>query len=107
MTRELICIGCPMGCRLAAEIEDGVVTHVTGNTCRRGEEYAKKECVAPMRTVTGTLPVRTNGEVPKEKVLAVADALRRATAQAPIHAGDVVLRDVCGTGVDVIAVKSL
>ena len=76
MTRELICIGCPMGCRLAAEIEDGVVTHVTGNTCRRGEEYAKKECVAPMRTVTGTvalrggrlpvLPVRTNGEVPKE-----------------------------------------
>ena len=101
MTRELICIGCPMGCRLTAEIA----------------EYAKKECVAPMRTVTGTvalrggrlpvLPVRTNGEVPKEKVLAVADALRRATAQAPIHAGDVVLRDVCGTGVDVIAVNSL
>ena len=117
MTRELICIGCPIGCRLTAEIEDGAVTHVTGNTCRRGEDYAKKECVAPMRTVTGTvalrggrlpvLPVRTNGEVPKEKVLAVADALRRATAQAPIHAGDVVLRDVCGTGVDVIAVKSL
>ena len=117
MTRELICIGCPMGCHLAAEIEDGVVTRVTGNTCRRGEEDAKKECVAPMRTVTGTvallggrlpvLPVRTNGEVPKEKVLAVADALRRATAQAPIHAGDVVLRGVCGTGVDVIAVKSL
>ena len=117
MTRELICIGCPMGCRLTAEIEDGVVTRVTGNTCRRGEEYAKKECVAPMRTVTGTvallggrlpvLPVRTNGEVPKAQVLAVADTLRRATAQAPIHAGDVVLRDVCGTGVDVIAVKSL
>lgn len=117
MTRELICIGCPMGCRLTAEIADGVVTRVTGNTCRRGEEYAKKECVAPMRTVTGTvalrggrlpvLPVRTKGEVPKEKVLAVADALRRATAQAPIHAGDVVLRDVCGTGVDIIAVKSM
>lgn len=117
MTRELICIGCPMGCRLTAEIEDGAVTQVTGNTCRRGEDYAKKECVAPMRTVTGTvalrggrlpvLPVRTNGEVPKEKVLAVADALRRAMAQAPIHTGDVVLWDVCGTGVDVIAVKSL
>ena len=105
MTRELICIGCPMGCRLTAEIEDGVVTRVTGNTCRRGEEYAKKECVAPMRTAT--VPVRTNGEVPKAQVLAVADALRRATAQAPIHAGDVVLRDVCGTGVDVIAVKSM
>ena len=58
MTRELICIGCPMGCRLTAEIEDGAVTHVTGNTCRRGEEYAKKECVAPMRTVTGTVALR-------------------------------------------------
>ena len=103
MTRELICIGCPMGCRLTAEIEDGAVTHVTGNTCRRGEEYAKKECVAPMRTVTGTVALR-GGRLP---VLPVADALRRATAQAPIHAGDVVLRDVCGTGVDVIAVKSL
>ena len=117
MTRELICIGCPMGCRLTAEIEDGVVTRVTGNTCRRGEEYAKKECVAPMRTVTGTvallggrlpvLPVRTNDEVPKAQVLAVAEALRKTTAQAPIHAGDAVLRDVCGTGVDIIAVKSM
>ena len=93
MKRELICIGCPMGCHLTAEIENGVVTRVTGNTCRRGEDYAKKECVAPMRTVTGTvalrggrlpvLPVRTNGEVPKEKVLAVAEALRSAVAQAP------------------------
>ena len=90
MKRELICIGCPMGCHLTAEIENGVVTRVTGNTCRRGEDYAKKECVAPMRTVTGTvalrggrlpvLPVRTNGEVPKEKVLAVAEALRSAVA---------------------------
>lgn len=117
MTRELICIGCPMGCRLTAEIENGVVTHVTGSTCRRGEDYAKKECVAPMRTVTGTvalrggklpvLPVRTNGEVPKAQVLAVAEALRNAVAQAPVHAGGVVLQNVCGTGVDVIAVKSM
>ena len=117
MKRELICIGCPMGCHLTAEIENGVVTRVTGNTCRRGEDYAKKECVAPMRTVTGTvalrggrlpvLPVRTNGDVPMEKVLAVAEALRSAVAQAPVRAGDVVLRNVCGTGVDIIAVKSM
>lgn len=117
MTRELICIGCPMGCRLTAEIENGIVTQVAGNTCRRGEDYAKKECVAPMRTVTGTvaalggrlpvLPVRTSGEVPKAQVLAVAEALRHVTVHAPVHAGDTVLRDVCGTGVDVIAVKSI
>ena len=108
--RELTCIGCPMGCQLRATLEDGVVTAVTGNTCPRGDAYARKECVHPERTVTGTVrvlggplpvvPVRTQGEVPKEKVLEVARAL-----------GDVykrqVLADVCGTGVAVVATKNI
>ena len=86
--RELTCIGCPMGCQLRATLEDGVVTAVTGNTCPRGDAYARKECVHPERTVTGTVrvlggplpvvPVRTQGEVPKEKVLEVARALHHA-----------------------------
>ena len=53
--RQLTCIGCPMGCQLTATIENGVVTTVTGNTCKRGDSYARKECVAPARTVTGTV----------------------------------------------------
>ena len=83
--RELTCIGCPMGCQLRATLENGVVTAVTGNTCPRGDAYARKECVHPERTVTGTVrvlggplpvvPVRTQGEVPKEKVLEVARAV--------------------------------
>ena len=52
MKQELICIGCPMGCQLTAEVENGVVTSVTGNTCPRGDAYARRECVAPVRTVT-------------------------------------------------------
>ena len=74
--RQLTCIGCPMGCQLTATLEDGVVTAVTGNTCKRGDSYARKEGVAPARTVTGTVrctggaaavvSVRTAGEVPKE-----------------------------------------
>ena len=113
MKRELICIGCPMGCQLTAEVENGVVTSVSGNTCPRGEAYAKKECVAPARTVTGTvaiegaalpvLPVRTAGEVPKALVHEVARALRTVTAAI----GDVVLQNVCGTGVDVVASKNV
>ena len=39
--RELTCIGCPMGCQLRATLEDGVVTAVTGNTCPRGDAYAR------------------------------------------------------------------
>ena len=53
--RQLTCIGCPMGCQLIATLENGVVTSVTGNTCKRGDSYARKECVAPARTVTGTV----------------------------------------------------
>ena len=111
--RELTCIGCPMGCQLRATLEDGVVTAVTGNTCPRGDAYARKECVHPERTVTGTVrvlggplpvvPVRTQGEVPKEKVLEVARALHHAAVPAPVQAGQVVLADVCGTGVAVVA----
>ncbi len=117
MKQELICIGCPIGCQLTAEVENGAVTAVTGDTCPRGAAYARKECVAPVRTVTGTggafrarragLPVRTNGKVSKALVFDVARALGTVTVQAPAAIGDVVLRDVCGTGVDVTAAKNM
>lgn len=83
----------------------------------RGDAYARKECVHPERTVTGTVrvlggplpvvPVRTQGEVPKEKVLEVARALHTAAVPAPVQAGQVVLADVCGTGVAVVATKNI
>ena len=114
---ELTCIGCPMGCPLIVTMEDGAVASVTGNTCPRGDAYARRECVAPVRTVTGTvaiegaalpvLPVRTNGEIPKTQVFDVARALRTVKVQAPIAIGDVVLQNVCGTGVDVVAAKNM
>ena len=114
---ELTCIGCPMGCPLIVTMEDGAVASVTGNTCPRGDAYARRECVAPVRTVTGTvaiegaalpvLPVRTSGEIPKALVFDVARALRTVKVQAPIAIGDVVLQNVCGTGVDVVAAKNM
>ena len=114
--KELTCIGCPRGCTLKIE-RDGDGWSVTGNTCPRGDAYARRECVAPVRTVTGTvaiegaalpvLPVRTNGEIPKTQVFDVARALRTVKVQAPIAIGDVVLQNVCGTGVDVVAAKNM
>ena len=116
--RELTCIGCPMGCQLTAVMDGSRVTEVTGNTCPRGDAYARKECTHPARTVTGTvrvtggaLPggsVRTRGAVPKERGLAdVARALCRVHLMAPVHAGDVVIPNVLGTGVDVVATRSV
>ena len=111
--RQLICIGCPLGCMLSATLENGTVTAVSGNTCRRGDEYARKECTAPERTVTGTVrvngsavpvvSVRTSSPIPKEKVLELAALMGKLTVQAPVCPGDVLVADVLGTGSDLLA----
>jgi CxxC motif-containing protein len=114
---ELTCIRCPMGCRMTATVENGSVTAVTGNTCRRGKEYAMTEAVAPVRTVTSTVlclggvrpvvAVKTVPEVPKARVFDVMDVIRRIRVKAPVHIGDVLLRDAAGTGADIVATAEL
>ncbi len=116
-TRELTCIGCPMGCALTVELDGGEVVSVTGNTCKRGEDYAKKEVTNPTRIVTssvvvtgGTLSavsVKTQYDIPKDKIFDCVKALKEVVVKAPVHIGDVVLTDVAGTGVDVIATKNV
>jgi len=114
--RELICINCPMGCPLTVTLEDGEVVSVTGNTCPRGDAYGRKEVTNPRRIVTTTVPVvgsktehmvsvKTKTDIPKDKIFDVVFALKEVKAQAPLEIGDVVLADVAGTGVDVIATK--
>ena len=56
--RELICIGCPLGCMVTVEMENGEVKSVTGNTCKRGDDYARKEVTNPTRIVTSTVMVK-------------------------------------------------
>ena len=100
---DMICIRCPMGCRMTAAVENGAVISVKGNTCRRGKEYAMTEAVAPMRTVTSTVlalggvrpvvAVKTVPEVPKDRIFDVMDAIRHITAAAPVHIGDVLLKN--------------
>ena len=95
------------------DIEDGKVVSVSGNTCKRGETYAVKEITNPSRTVTSTVKVvggerpvvavRTKTDIPKEKIFACMEAINAAEITAPVKIGDVVIADVCGTGVDVVA----
>lgn len=116
-TRELTCIGCPMGCPLIVEMDNGEVVSVTGNTCRRGDVYARKEVTNPTRIVTssvmvegGTLAVvsvKTREDIPKEKIFDCMKALKGVKVQAPVHIGDVIVKDVAGTGVDVVATKDI
>lgn len=115
--RDLICIGCPMGCMITVSMENGEVVSVTGNTCKRGDTYARKEVTNPTRIVTssvrvtdGVLPVvsvKTKEDIPKEKIADCMKALKEVTVKAPIHIGDVLLTDVAGTGVDIIATKEI
>lgn len=112
-TRNLICIGCPMGCPMTVTLEEGQVTLVSGNTCKRGDAYARREVTAPTRVLTTTvriqggqapvLPVRTKGEVPKALLLDCMRAIRDLTVTAPVAAGQAVCPNLCGTGVDLIA----
>lgn len=114
--RELTCINCPLGCALVVTMEDGAVLEVEGNTCKRGDTYARMEVTNPTRMVTTSVPVegsdqarmvsvKTAEAVPKGLVFDVMAALRDVCLQAPVAIGDVVLADVCGTGVDVVATR--
>lgn len=111
--RELICIGCPMGCPIVVEMEDGKVLSVTGNTCPRGESYARKEVTNPTRIVTTTvrvdggkvpmINVKTEQDIPKDKIFECIAALRGVTVKAPVHIGDIILENVADTGVNIVA----
>lgn len=113
--KELTCIVCPNGCRLRVFDEDGC--RVEGNACPRGADYGRTELLHPTRILTGTVrlhggkiarcPVKTAAPVPKEVLLEAARALCGVDVQAPVRTGDVVLSDICGTGVDVVATRSI
>lgn len=112
--QEITCIACPVGCRLMVGEKDGEV-QVLGNACKRGQVYGKQECISPQRMVTSLvalvngkrplIPVKTQKPVPKKDVEQVLAAIRQAKAVAPVHIGQVVLADVAGTGIDVIATR--
>ena len=116
-TVNLICIGCPLGCPLTVEMEGNEVKSVSGNTCPRGDAYAKKELTNPTRIVTSTVrvaggrlamvSVKTESDIPKGKIFDCVKALKDVEVMAPVKIGDVIVENVAGTGVNVIATKNV
>lgn len=115
--KELVCIGCPLGCALKVTIQEDGAMEVTGNTCPRGADYAKKELTDPRRIVTssvlvegGHLPcvsVKTEADIPKDRIFDCIRALKGVRLQAPVEIGQVVLANAAGTGINVIATKQI
>ena len=111
------CICCPLGGRVEVALdENGQVSEVSGYTCKRGADYAAQEAVAPERMVTAVLcvsgclepvSVKTQRPVPKAAMKDVLAAVAALRLDAPVAAGDVLIEDVCGTGVAVVATKSV
>ncbi|MGI6690251.1 MAG: DUF1667 domain-containing protein [Christensenellales bacterium] len=114
--QEITCINCPVGCRMTVTVDNGQVVSVEGFACKRGEAYAKQESIAPMRMVTAVAPVmgsttpislKTERPIPKQCIKQCMQEVRALRLTLPIHAGQVLLDDVAGTGVRLIATKSL
>ncbi len=111
MTKKLTCIVCPLGCSLVAEVENGIVLSVSGNSCPRGKAYAESECVNPQRVVTSTvrckdggmLSVKTNRPIPKDKMRECMQIIANATPATPIAVGDIIIKDVFGS--DIVATQ--
>ena len=115
--RNLTCIGCPLGCALRVEMENGEVLSVSGNTCKRGDDYARKEATHPTRIVTSTVAVtggdiamvsvKTQNDIPKEKIMDIMKSIEDIKVEAPVHIGDVIVANAADTGVNIIATKDI
>ena len=116
---NLTCINCPLGCPVQVTMDGGEIVEITGYTCPRGEQYARKEVTNPTRIVTSsvlvygsqsgavTVSCKTKSDVPKGKIFDVVAALKGVALPAPVHTGDVVVSNVAGTGVDLIATTTV
>ena len=114
MVKDIICVACPMGCQISVELnDDGEILSVTGNTCKRGDAYARTECTHPERSLTTTVkvsggvhpvvPVKSAKAVPKDKVKDCVKEIAKLEIKAPVKIGDVVCANILGTGVDIVA----
>ena len=111
--KTMTCILCPVGCGITTQTQDGEIKSISGNSCKRGEAYAQTEIKDPRRTLTTTvrvsgssLPlvsVKSASPLPKDKLLDSMKVIAKTTAKAPVSIGDVVVLDILGTGVDMIA----
>lgn len=114
---ELICIGCPLGCNLTVDMDSSEVVEVKGNTCKKGKEYAVKEVTNPTRIVTSivrvkngniaVVSVKTKEDIPKAKIHDCIKALKDVEVEAPIKIGDVLVSNIAGTGVDIVATRNI
>ena len=116
MLKTITCICCPKGCLVTLDTENPEET-AKGFSCPQGKEYAIGELTHPIRTISSTveikgglhprIPVKTNGNIPKEKIFEVMDEINKISVESPVKCGDILLEDVLGTGVNIVACRNM
>ena len=115
--KEFVCITCPMGCHLQVNDDDKNNIIVTGNTCPRGKQYGINEVTRPKRMVTSSVrvingiddvcSVKTREAIDKNLIFDVLKELKNIELKAPIKIGDIVIKNVLGTNIDIIASRNV
>ena len=113
MKKDLTCVACPLGCLITVETVDNEIVSVTGNTCKRGDAYARTELTNPTRSITSTVkvcggvlpvvPVKSNKPIPKSMIFDCMKEINSVCIKAPVSIGQVVIENILGTGADIVA----
>jgi len=115
--KHFTCVTCPVGCEVDVEVKDGSIVSLTGNKCDKVKEFVLQELKEPMRVLTtivrikgakyAMLPVRTDKLIPKRLFMQAIEELASIDLQAPVHMSDVIVKDVAGSGANIVATRTM
>lgn len=113
MKKDLTCVACPLGCLITVEADGDEIISVTGNTCKRGDAYARTELTNPTRSITSTVkvcggnlpvvPVKSSKPIPKGMIFDCMKEINSVCVKAPVEIGQVIIENILGTGADIVA----
>ena len=114
--KEITCIVCPVGCKIKIHV-DGKTCEIYGTRCKRGIQYGKSEALDPRRMLTSSVrvnkgnwplvSVKTSKPVPKDKIFIVLDEIKKMVVTAPVYCGQILKKNIAGTGIDLISTKTI
>jgi len=115
--KEITCIVCPIGCKILVRVVENQFELLGGNKCKSGIDYAKSEALDPRRMLTSSVLVN-NGEWPlvsvksskpvqKHKIYSVLKEIKKIKVNAPVRSGQMIIKNIAGTKIDILATKSI
>ena len=106
-----------MGCKIHVTMNEGTIVGISGNTCPRGETYARQEIRNPQRMLTTTvrihggvlplLPVVSQSTLPKNQIFVCVRVLQDIRTEAPVKMGDIIVHNILNSGVDIVASRDV